>query len=133
MVAHVPHRVGPAVIRVERGDPIGLGLENYNAVGQFRLKQDSKPIDSSGKLLTGEAFSDIEELKTTLAEHRRLDLYRCLAEKLLTFSIGRGVEYYDATTIDGLVARLEKNNGKLSELIHGITESAPFQKRRGGH
>ena len=116
-----------------RMDPIGLGLENYNAVGQFRLKQDSKPIDSSGKLLTGEAFSDIEELKTTLAEHRRLDLYRCLAEKLLTFSIGRGVEYYDATTIDGLVARLEKNNGKLSELIHGITESAPFQKRRGGH
>jgi hypothetical protein len=115
-----------------RMDPIGLGLENYNAIGQFRLQQDGKKIDASGKLLTGEKFSDIAALKTTLAQSRKLDFYRCLSEKLLTFAIGRGVEYYDAPTIDSLVAHLEKNEGKLSELIHAITESAPFQKRRGG-
>ncbi|HVJ45351.1 MAG TPA: DUF1585 domain-containing protein, partial [Luteolibacter sp.] len=86
-----------------------------------------------GKLLTGEKFKDIAALKTSLAENRKPDLYRCLSEKLLTFAVGRGVEYYDAPTIDLLVAHLEKNNGKLSELVHAITESAPFQKRRGGH
>lgn len=116
-----------------RMDPIGLGLENYNAIGQFRINQDSKRIDASGKLLTGEKFTDIAALKSALGEHRKQDIYRCLSEKLLTFAIGRGVEYYDAPTIDSLVARLDKNQGKLSELIHGITESAPFQKRRGGH
>ena len=67
----------------------------------------------------------------TLATKRREDFYRCLSEKLLTYAIGRGVEYYDATTIDQLVERLEKKDGKLRELIYAIAESAPFQKRRG--
>lgn len=114
-----------------RMDPIGLGLENYNALGQFRLKQDGKSLDASGQLLTGEKFSDIAALKSVLAEHRREDIYRCLSEKLLTFALGRGAEYHDATTIDTLVERLGKNEGKLTELILGIIESAPFQKRRG--
>jgi len=114
-----------------RMDPIGLGLENYNALGQFRTKEHNKPIDASGKLLTGEQFADIATLKAILADKRKPDLYRTIAEKLLTYAIGRGVEYYDATTIDLLTARMAKNDGKLRELIQGIVESAPFQKRRG--
>jgi mono/diheme cytochrome c family protein len=114
-----------------RMDPIGLGLENYNALGQFRDKERGKPIDAAGKLVTGEKFADVAELKEILAGKRKQDFYRCLAEKLLTYAIGRGMEYYDATTIDQLAARLEKNHGKMRELIQGIVESAPFQKRRG--
>lgn len=114
-----------------RMDPIGLGLENYNALGQFRRAEHGKPIDAAGKLITGERFSNVAALKRILAETRREDFYRCLSEKLLTFAIGRGVEYYDAPTINALVRRLETNKGDLRELIDGIVESAPFQKRRG--
>ncbi len=114
-----------------RMDPIGIGLENFDALGQFRMKEHGKPIDASGQLLTGEKFSDIATLKQILASQRKPDFYRTLAEKLLTYAIGRGVEYYDATTIDLLTARMENNGGKISDLIQGIVESAPFQKRRG--
>lgn len=114
-----------------RMDPIGLGLENYNALGQFRRTEHGKPIDSSGKLVTGEAFSDVATLKTILAGQRREDLYRCFSEKLLTFALGRGMEIYDATTIDQLTARLVASKGNLRDLIQGVIESAPFQKRRG--
>ncbi|MCW1885063.1 DUF1592 domain-containing protein [Luteolibacter flavescens] len=115
----------------QRMDPIGLALENFNALGQFRLTEHGTKIDGAGQLLTGEKFSNVAELKDVLATKRREDFYRCLSEKLFTYATGRGVEYYDATTIDQLVERLEKNNGKLRELIYGIVESAPFQKRRG--
>jgi hypothetical protein len=114
-----------------RMDPIGLGLENYNALGQFRRTEHDKPIDSSGKLVTGEKFADVATLKTILADQRREDLYRCFSEKLLTFAIGRGMEIYDATTIDLLTARLIASDGNLRDLIQGVIESAPFQKRRG--
>jgi mono/diheme cytochrome c family protein len=114
-----------------RMDPIGLGLENFNALGQFRTEEHGKPIDASGKLLTGEKFSDVAALKEILAGTRKQDFYRCLSEKLLTFAIGRGIEYYDATTIDALTTRLTASDGRLRELIYGIVESAPFQQRRG--
>jgi hypothetical protein len=114
-----------------RMDPIGLGLENFDALGQFRTREHGQAIDASGKLLTGETFADVAALKEILAVKRKPDFYRCLAEKLLTYAIGRGVEYYDSTTIDQLTGRMEKNHGKMRELVQGIVESAPFQKRRG--
>jgi hypothetical protein len=114
-----------------RMDPIGLGLENYNALGQFRREENGRTIDSSGKLVTGEKFADVSSLKQILAVQRKEDLYRCFTEKLLTFAIGRGMEIYDATTIDQLTRRLDKSNGSMRDLIQGIIESAPFQKRRG--
>jgi hypothetical protein len=126
------HRVKPVCKGCHaRMDPIGLGLEHFNALGQFRTTENGKPIESGGKLITGERFSDVASLKRILATNRKEDFYRCLSEKLLTFAIGRGVEYYDAPTIDFLVKRLESKQGNLRELIHGIIESAPFQKRRG--
>ncbi|BCX48021.1 filamin [Haloferula helveola] len=114
-----------------RMDPIGLGLENFNALGQFRREENGKPIDAGGELITGEKFANVAELKEILAGKRRDDFYRCLAEKMLTYAIGRGVEYYDATTIDQLVDRMETHDGSLKELLVGIIESAPFQRRRG--
>lgn len=114
-----------------RMDPIGLGLENFDALGRFRKTESGKPIDTAGVLVTGEKFADVATLKAILAEKRRPDFYRTVAEKLLTYAIGRGVEYYDSTTINQLTAHMEKNDGKLIELIHAITTSAPFQSRRG--
>jgi hypothetical protein len=114
-----------------RMDPIGLGLENFNALGQFRRQENGQPIDAAGKLVTGEMFADVATLKQVLAGSRARDFHRCLAEKLLTYAIGRGMEIHDSTTIELLAERMQKNSGSLRELIHGIVESAPFQKRRG--
>lgn len=114
-----------------RMDPIGLGLENFDALGRFRQTENGKPIDTEGKLVTGEEFSDVSALKEILAVGRKRDFYRTISEKLLTYAIGRGVEYYDSVTIAQLVDHLETHDGKLVELIHAITTSAPFQKRRG--
>lgn len=115
----------------KRMDPIGLGLENFNAIGQYRRKEDGQPIDSAGQLVTGEKFHDVSTLKNILANDRQDDFYRCLAEKLLIYATGRGMEYYDSTTIDLLVDKMKTGKGTLKELVVGIIESAPFQKRRG--
>ncbi|MDB4543202.1 DUF1585 domain-containing protein, partial [bacterium] len=116
----------------KRMDPIGLGLENFNAIGQFRSQESGQPINSSGVLITGEKFSDIVALKKVLADERRDDFYRCLSEKLLTYAIGRGPKYFDAVTIETLVQKLNKGEGNLKDLVVMIIESVPFQKRRGG-
>lgn len=115
----------------ERMDPIGLALENFNALGQWRETEDGKPIDSAGRLITGEKFSNVMELKTILATSRKRDFYRCLTEKMLTYALGRGVEFYDAPTINAIVRDLSKESGGLKDLIYAIVESVPFQKRRG--
>lgn len=115
----------------QRMDPIGLGLENFNAIGQFRSTEGGQPIDTAGELITGETFSDVAGLKTVLADSRTDDFYRCLTEKLLTYAIGRGPEYFDAVTIETIMGRLNRGEGTLKDLVIAIIESAPFQKRRG--
>jgi hypothetical protein len=113
-----------------RLDPPGLALENFNAMGMWREKERGQPVDSAGQLITGESFNNIRELKHILATDRHLDFYRTLTEKLLVYALGRGLEYYDAETVDRIVDRLEKSNGRFSELLMGVVESSPFQKRR---
>ena len=113
-----------------RLDPPGLALENFNAMGMWREKEHGQPVDSAGQLITGESFSNIRELKHILATDRHLDFYRTLTEKLLIYALGRGLEYYDVETVDQIVNRLEKSNGRFSALLMGVVESSPFQKRR---
>lgn len=113
-----------------RMDPLGLALENFNALGMWRETERKQPIEAAGKLITGETFQDIREVKRLLTTTHRLDYYRCLTEKMLTYALGRGVEYYDVETVDRIVASLDKEQGSFSALLLGIIESAPFQKRR---
>lgn len=113
-----------------RMDPLGLALENFNALGMYREKERGQAIDAAGKLITGEPFQDVQDVKRILTNGHHLDFYRCLTEKLLTYALGRGIEYYDIETVDQIVDRLEKQQGKFSALLLGVIESAPFQKRR---
>jgi len=114
-----------------RMDPIGLALENYNALGRFRDTELGRPIDTAGQLITGEKFTNAVELAQILTTSRKKDFYRCATEKLLTYATGRGVEYYDAPTIEKIVEQMESDGGKARTLLYGIIESAPFQMRRG--
>jgi len=114
-----------------RMDPLGLALENFNALGQWRTEEFSQKIDPSGQLATGEAFADIRDLKRLLtsAGYKR-EFYRCLTEKLMTYALGRGMEFYDVPTVDKIVDNLDKNQGAFSALLMGVIESAPFQQQR---
>lgn len=114
----------------ERMDPLGLALENFNAMGMWRDDQAGTEIDPSGTLVTGETFKDIRDLKRILANERRLDYYRVVSEKLMTYALGRGLDYYDTHTIDKLVKTLESNNGRILTLVEGIVDSPAFQKTR---
>ncbi len=114
-----------------RMDPLGLAFENFNAMGLWREQERGQPIPSvAGQLITGEKFADVRELKHLLVHERRDDFYRCLTEKMLTYALGRGPEPCDVLAIDEIVARLQRENGRLTALVLGIIESAPFQKRR---
>jgi hypothetical protein len=113
-----------------RMDPLGMGLENFNAMGVWRDKDLGEPVDPAGELITGEQFSDIRELKKILIEKYSTDFYRALTEKMLTYALGRGLTYRDTHTVDIIVERLQRGNGRFSELLFGIIESSPFQKQR---
>jgi hypothetical protein len=113
-----------------RMDPLGLALENFNAMGMWREKERNQPIQAAGALITGESFQDVRQLKHLLVTEHRLDFYRCLTEKMLTYALGRGLEYYDTQAVDDIVERLDRSGGKMRALLQGVIESAPFQKRR---
>jgi len=113
-----------------RMDPLGLALENFNALGMWRDKERGQPVDATGKLITGEPFEGVRDVKRILTTTRRADFYRCLTEKLLTYALGRGLEDYDVHTVDQIVESLEREQGRFSALLMGVIESAPFQKRR---
>jgi mono/diheme cytochrome c family protein len=113
-----------------RMDPLGLALEDFNAMGMFREAERGQPLDTAGRLITGEEFAGVGDLKRILREERREDFYRCLTEKLMTYALGRGPEPTDIETVDGIVDRLGREGGRSSALLMGVIESAPFQKRR---
>jgi hypothetical protein len=113
-----------------RMDPLGLAFENFNALGRWRDKDSNQPIEAAGQLITGESYKNIKEFKQILVKSHSRDFYRCLTEKMLTYALGRGLDYYDVETVDVIVERIEKNDGRFSTLLTGIIESAPFQKRR---
>ena len=114
----------------ERMDPLGLALENFNAMGRWRESELNQPIDMAGQLVTGETFDSIQEFKHVLATERLSDFYYCFSEKLLTYALGRGLEYYDVETVDHLVETLKSSDGRPSALFRAIVSSGPFQQTR---
>jgi hypothetical protein len=110
-------------------DPLGFALENYDAIGKWRTEDNEVPIDASGKLPNGSSFQNAAEMKKILLE-RRDEFVACLAEKLLTYALGRGVEYYDRPVIREITRQTAAGDYRFSELVKAIVESTPFQKRR---
>ena len=111
-------------------DPYGLALENYDAVGQWRASDAAGPIDASGTLPDGTRFDGPAGLTTLLLTKYRDDFVRTATEKLLTYALGRGVEYYDAPTIRSIGRDAARDNYRISSLILAVVRSAPFQMRR---
>lgn len=142
-----------------RMDPLGLALENFNAMGMWRDHEALPPpprdrnrpanfdpaaeplvedmtsklgpaVDARGQLISGETFNGVEELKQILLTNHRAEFYQTLTQKVLTYAIGRGLDYHDVETVDRIVADLERNDGHFSALIRGVINSAPFQRQR---
>jgi len=128
----VKHRQDPTCASCHKVmDPIGFAFENYDAIGRYRTKDNGIPIDASGKLETGEPFKNATDLRRILLNRKREYFVRCITEKMLTYALGRGLEYYDKRTIDNIVTRLKKSNYRFSELVQGIVTSLPFDMKRG--
>jgi mono/diheme cytochrome c family protein len=113
-----------------RMDPIGFALENYDAVGRWRTEDAAAPIDASGKLPDGTEFEGPAGLRHLLVTTYRDDFVRTATEKLLTYALGRGVEYYDYPAIRSIDREAARDNYRISSLILAIVKSTPFQMRR---
>ncbi len=125
------HRKNPACANCHaKMDDMGFAFENFNAIGAFRDKDGEFPIDPAGKLPDGEAFKNPNELKAILKGKQEL-VTRNLAEKLLTYGTGRGLEWYDKRALDGIVAETAKREYRFSALVTAIVRSDPFRLKRG--
>jgi hypothetical protein len=107
-------------------DAMGFALENYDAIGKWRSNEDGKPIDSIGKLATGEIFSGPMELQKFIADKKLSAFTRSLTEKLLTYAIGRGMEYYDRQAIEKIARKVSSKGQGLEDLIVEVVLSPPF-------
>jgi hypothetical protein len=105
-------------------------LENFNAIGVWRDKDGEAPVDPAGQLASGDKFAGAAELAALLAQKRRWEFLHCLAERTLTYALGRGTEYYDRPALDQIVERMEKDGDRFSALILAVAESFPFQNHR---
>jgi hypothetical protein len=113
-----------------RMDPLGFALENYDAVGRWRTHDGRFPVDAAGELPAGESFRGPAELKKVL-RGRPEAFGRCLAEKLLTYALGRGLEADDRAAVDKILQALARDGYLFSTLVREVVHSEPFQTRRG--
>jgi hypothetical protein len=123
------HRADPSCASCHRQmDGIGFGLENFDAIGAWRDKEeDGKSIDAAGTLADGASFHGVVELKGLLVTQRRDEFVRCLTEKLMAFALGRKIEYSDDPAVARIVEQLQRDDYRFSSLVVGIVQSEPFQ------
>ena len=125
------HRANPVCASCHRiMDPLGFALENFDGIGRWRdVAEDGTPVDASGTLTDGSAVDGPATLRQALV-HREESFVTTVAEKLLTYAVGRGVESYDAPAVRGVVATAAGGEYRWSALVEGIVRSTPFQMRR---
>ncbi len=125
------HRSNPTCAACHRRmDPLGFGLENFDAVGAWRTMDGKFAIDASGTLPDGRTFRGPDELRGILAADR--DTFaQSLTAKLLIYALGRGLERYDTVTVRQIAGRLPAHDYRFSGLVLEIVNSLPFQSRRG--
>ena len=124
------HRKNPAcAVCHNKLDPLGFGLENFNAIGAWRNEDGKFPVDTGGVLPSGRAFRGPVELKAILLKEGRDAFTREISEKLLIYALGRGLERYDRPALAAIEASLPSHNYRFSQLVLEIVNSLPFQMR----
>jgi hypothetical protein len=124
------HRVKPECAMChKRMDPIGFGLENFDAIGRWRTEIQKQKVDASGQLASGEKFNGAIELKKLLMAQKNAFVHN-LSEKMLSYALGRGLEFYDIPSVKKIAAALAKGEYRSSILINEVVMSYPFQYRR---
>jgi hypothetical protein len=126
------HRSNPTCAGCHaRMDPLGMGLENFNAIGGWRTQDGTHPVDASGKLPDGRSFNGPAELREILkADHDAF--VECLAEKLMTYAIGRGIQTSDRPTLTKIVENVSRDDDRFSRLVLELVNSPPFRQRTAG-
>jgi hypothetical protein len=124
------HRKNPACANCHAQiDPLGFALENFDGIGTWRATEGGTPIDASGKLPDGSAFDGAATFRSVLLGHRAA-FTRTLTERMLTYALGRGLEYYDMPAVRRIQRETTLGDDRWSALIVSITKSIPFQMRR---
>lgn len=109
-------------------DPVGFPLENFDAVGRWRILDDGRPVDTTGGFADGSEFDGVGELEAKILERPEL-FVRTLTEKLLTYALGRGIEPADAPAVRKIVREAQADDFRFSKIIAGIATSVPFTQR----
>jgi hypothetical protein len=112
-------------------DPLGLSLENFDAIGQWRTTDAGTPINASGVLLDGTKVDGPSALRASLVAQKE-QFVKTVAGKMLTYAIGRGLEHYDAPAVRGIVRAAAADDYRWSSAILALVQSAPFRMRRTG-
>ncbi len=112
-----------------RLDPLGFSLEQFDAIGRFRTEEDGAEIEASGALPDGTAVNGFEGLKKVVLD-RRDEFVECLAAKMLTYALGRGLESYDQPAVRAIRRQAASQDYRFSSIILGIVNSVPFQMRK---
>jgi uncharacterized protein DUF1592/uncharacterized protein DUF1588/uncharacterized protein DUF1585/uncharacterized protein DUF1587/uncharacterized protein DUF1595/cytochrome c len=124
------HRANPACATCHRVmDPLGFSLENFDATGQWRTKEEAGPVDASGRLADGTEVDGPVALRQALLKHPET-FARTMTEKLLTYGLGRGLEYYDMPVVRAIARDASANDYRFSSLVMGIVKSTPFRMKR---
>ena len=111
-------------------DPIGLGLENFDAIGRWRDHDEGRPIDASGKLVTGERFENLADLQQLLLESKQDEFVENLTRQLLTYALARGLEVQDKLAVREIIRRTAEDEFRFQTMIREICDSVPFQRMR---
>ena len=124
------HRSNPACASCHsQMDPLGFALENFDAIGRWRTRGESnETIDASGLLPDGTAFEGPDEMRAALLKNPER-FVGTVAEKLLTYALGRNLESFDMPAVRGIVREAAENNYRFSSLVFAIVQSTPFQMR----
>ena len=125
------HRANPACTSCHRViDPIGLALENFDAIGMYRVRDGEKPVDPTGVLYDGTPLEGPASLRQALLKHRDVVILS-LTENLMTYALGRPVEYDDMPSIRTIIRDAARNDNRMSSFILGVVKSPAFQMSRG--
>jgi len=125
------HRASPSCSGCHKVmDPLGFALENFNGIGEWRTQDVGSEIDATGKLPDGTEFIGPAGLNKALTTARREEFASTVASKILTYALGRGLEYYDQPVVRSILRECEANNYQVRDLITAVAMSTPFQMRR---